>query len=216
MKKVVYTNLYKLLVSVSGKINNRYINRFKITIGTTLLLLTTGCQTTKKKINNEEKNDTAYTDSIEKKTIRKKKASLVETTPMQEINEDTIKVVTCYYVPPVIEDEIISENDTTIYEITEHMPTFPGGTARLMKYLTLTARYPDNYVKSDEKTRVVIQMIIEKDGSITEPKVVRNLHPELDSIALNTVKALPRFEPARHRGYIMRCKYTVPVIFKLK
>ena len=103
-----------------------------------------------------------------------------------------------------------------IYKSVEQMPRFPGGEVALMKYLQQNIKYPVNAAKNNIDGRVIVQFVIEKDGSIGEVKVVRSVEEELDAEAVRVVKALPNFEPGRQDGEAVAVWYTLPVMFKLQ
>ena len=64
--------------------------------------------------------------------------------------------------------------------------------------------------------KVSVKFVIEKDGSIADPVVVRGVAPYLDKEALRVVKSMPKWKPGKQRGKPVRLSYTVPVIFKLQ
>jgi protein TonB len=97
----------------------------------------------------------------------------------------------------------------------EQPPQFPGGVDSLMKWLSANVEYPIIAQKEGAQGRVLIQFIVEKDGSIGEAKVARSCHPELDKEALRVVKNLPKFIPGKHNGQDVRCMFALPINFKL-
>lgn len=96
------------------------------------------------------------------------------------------------------------------YEVVEEMPKYPGGTAAMMKYLADNVKYP----KTEASGRVVVQFIVDKDGTVVEPKVVRSISPELDQAAINAIKGMPKWEAGKMHGKPVRVKYNIPVSFK--
>ena len=102
-----------------------------------------------------------------------------------------------------------------VYEVVEQMPTFPGGDAALMKYLAENIKYPVSAQKAKEQGRVVVQFIVEKDGTVTGVKTVRSVTPALDAEAVRVIKAMPKWTPGKQGGQLVRVRYNVPVSFKL-
>ena len=90
---------------------------------------------------------------------------------------------------------------------------FPGGQKALMEYLAANVQYPE---ETCAQGRVVITFVVEKDGSITEPKVVRSVDPALDEEALRVVRGMPKWYPGKQNGVSVRVKYTIPVSFRLQ
>ena len=106
--------------------------------------------------------------------------------------------------------------DDKVYEVCEQMPIFEGGDAALMKYLTDSVKYPELAKKHGVQGRVVIGFIVEKDGSLTDVKVLRHVDIALDAEALRVVKGMPKWIPGRQNEQRVRVKYNVPVSFRLK
>jgi len=103
-----------------------------------------------------------------------------------------------------------------IYDVVEQMPQFPGGAAALMEYLSKNVRYPEEAHKNGIQGRVIATFVVEKDGSITEARVVRSVDKLLDAEALRVLSTMPNWIPGRQNGEPVRVKYTVPITFKLQ
>ena len=93
---------------------------------------------------------------------------------------------------------------------------FPGGATALFDYLSENIKYPEDCEKDSIEGRVIVTFVVEKDGSLTEAKVVKGVHPSLDEEALRAVKGMPKWIPGAWNGERVRTKYTIPVTFKLK
>ena len=106
--------------------------------------------------------------------------------------------------------------DDKVYEVCEQMPTYEGGGAVLLKYLTDSVKYPELAKKHGVQGRVVIGFIVEKDGSLTNVKVLRAVDRALDAEALRVVKGMPKWIPGRQNEQRVRVKYNVPVSFRLE
>ena len=102
-----------------------------------------------------------------------------------------------------------------IFQVVEEMPEFPGGMGECMKWIGQNVKYPKEAHDKGVQGRVLITFIVEKDGSITEPKVARGVSPALDAEALRVVSIMPKWKPAKQRGQVVRVKYTIPVMFRL-
>ena len=106
--------------------------------------------------------------------------------------------------------------DDKVYEVCEQMPIFEGGDAALLKYLTDSVKYPELAKKHGVQGRVVIGFIVEKDGSLTDVKVLRHVDIALDAEALRVVKGMPKWIPGCQDEQLVRVRYNVPVSFRLK
>lgn len=107
--------------------------------------------------------------------------------------------------------------DTKIFgDVVEQMPYFPGGTNALFEYLEENIKYPEDCEEVCVQGRVVITFVVEKDGSISDAKVVKSVYPSLDEEALRVVSGMPKWCPGKQNGRSVRTKYTIPVTFRLK
>lgn len=116
---------------------------------------------------------------------------------------------------PVVPVAEAPQPDEKVYDICEVLPKFPNGEAALMKFLNEHLIYPKECTDSGIQGRVVVQMIIEKDGSAGNFKIVKNAHPKLDAEALRVLKLMPKWTPGRQKGQAVRCKFVFPVTFRL-
>lgn len=105
---------------------------------------------------------------------------------------------------------------TEVYTVVEKMPSFPGGTEGLMKYLAQNIKYPVVAQKEGKQGRVIVQYIIDADGSIRNVNVVRSIDTSLDAEAVRVVESMPKWEPGMQNGEKVSVKYTLPVMFKLQ
>lgn len=103
-----------------------------------------------------------------------------------------------------------------IFEVVEHMPEFAnGGMSGLMKYLSENIRYPAIAHENGTQGRVTVQFVVEKDGAISNAKILRGADPDLDKEAIRVVNAMPKWKPGTQDGQAVRVKYTIPVMFRL-
>ena len=115
----------------------------------------------------------------------------------------------------VAQTENASSRDE-IFQVVEEMPEYPGGMSELMKYFSTNMRYPKEAQSKGIQGRVIVQFVVEKDGSITDAKVMKPVDPQLDAEALRAVNAMPKWTPGKQRGKAVRVRYTLPVMFHLK
>lgn len=103
-----------------------------------------------------------------------------------------------------------------VYDVVGEMPEYPGGPSAMFEYLSKNIQYPEGAKKEGIQGRVIVTIIIEKDGSITDAKVVKSLAPSLDREAQRLVESMPNWIPGKQNGEPVRVKYTVPVTFRLQ
>ncbi len=139
---------------------------------------------------------------------------------------------------PTIQNAI---HDDPIFEVVEEPAQYPGGQGALMQYLAQNIRYPKISAENGVQGRVVVQFVIEKDGSLSNFKVVKDAKPVSDGItvnaqgttaegndipkeaygalnieALRVLRGMPNWTPAKQRGQVVRMRYTLPVTFRLQ
>jgi protein TonB len=116
----------------------------------------------------------------------------------------------------VVVDEKPKEEETKVFDVVEQMPSFPGGDAELMKFLSSHIKYPVVAEENGIQGRVIATFVVERDGSISDVKVVKSVDPSLDKEAIRVLKSMPKWIPGKQNGSAVRVKYTVPVTFKLQ
>lgn len=109
-----------------------------------------------------------------------------------------------------------AETKDEVFMVVEKMPEFPGGIQELMSFLSKNIKYPASAMAKNVQGRVIVQFVVEKDGTLTEFKVMRSVDPDLDAEALRVMKEMPKWKPGMQRGQVVRVKYTVPVTFRLQ
>lgn len=107
-----------------------------------------------------------------------------------------------------------SPGEEDVFMVVEESPEFPGGTKAMFDYFRDNMVIRDSCRENDIQGRVLVTFIVEKDGSITKPEVIKSVHPILDSEALRLVLAMPKWKPGRQNGQAQRVKFTIPVNFR--
>ncbi len=104
------------------------------------------------------------------------------------------------------------DNDSRVSEIAEQMPSFRGN---VNQWLCQNLIYPKVAVENGVQGRVIVNFIVEKDGSISKVQVVRSVDPALDSAAVDVVRRMPKWNPGMRDGKPARVRFTLPITFKL-
>lgn len=97
--------------------------------------------------------------------------------------------------------------------IPETFPQFPGGHIALVEYLSKSIKFPKSKEKEDVKVRVVTSFTVDKDGSITDAKIVRSQGEAFDNEALRVINGMPKWIPGTQNGKAVSVKYTLPITF---
>lgn len=110
----------------------------------------------------------------------------------------------------------LAKPDDKVYDVVEQMPSFPGGPAALMQYISNSTRYPKVAQANGIQGRVTVQFVVEKDGSISGVRTMKSAEPSLDHEAERIVRSMPKWNPGKSNGSPVRVKYFVPVVFRLQ
>ena len=116
----------------------------------------------------------------------------------------------------VLPVEIVPDSDAdAIYGEPDDLPEFPGGPMALLEYMRTHIQYPTDAREQNIQGRVVVQFVVNKDGSISDPKVTKSVYPSLDEEAIRFVKTMPAWKPGSHEGNPVRVLYTLPINLRL-
>ena len=115
----------------------------------------------------------------------------------------------------IVKEDIVRKQPEKIFYSPLKNAVFPGGEAAMMKWVSDNIQYPATALQEGTRGRVIVQFVVEKDGSVTNPKVLRSISPELDKEAIRVINAMPVWTPAENNGEIVRSYYIIPVTFRL-
>ncbi len=116
------------------------------------------------------------------------------------------------YIPVDEEEE---EAEEVIFTVVESMPGFPGGDAARIKYLNENIKYPQMARESGIQGRVFVTFVVEKDGNVTDVRVLRGIGGGCDEEAVRVIKNMPKWNPGKQRGKSVRVQFNMPILFKL-
>lgn len=142
------------------------------------------------------------------------------------VNEGNL---TLYYPDGKIRSKEFYKNDKAFFgktydktgkEITyvpvEEMPEFPGGEEALLEYIAKNTKYPKKAQKKDIQGTVLVNFIVEVDGSVTRAKIIKSVNPMLDAEAIRVVKSLPKWKPGTQDGIPVKVYYDIPFNFQME
>ena len=128
-------------------------------------------------------------------------------------DEQEIKNVEITQVKVEEEEEVAEE---PIFTVVESEPEFPGGMEALYKYLAQNIKYPQLARENGITGKVYVTFVVEKDGSIANPRILRDIGGGCGAEAIRVVKAMPKWSPGKQRGKAVRVQFNLPVNFNLK
>ena len=113
----------------------------------------------------------------------------------------------------MIRGNTIRSDTTYQWPIYEVMPSFPGGESALYEFLETNKQYPEEAKRNNEHSRVIVTFYIEKDGTVTNPRILRGRTPSLDNEALRLVSIMPKWMPGTMCGEPKRVAFSIPIKF---
>jgi periplasmic protein TonB len=116
------------------------------------------------------------------------------------------------YIP---EEQPEEEEEAQIFTVVESMPGFPGGEAARIKYLNENIKYPQMARESGIQGRVFVTFVVEKDGKVTDVRVLRGIGGGCDEEAVRVIKNMPNWNAGKQRGKPVRVQFNMPILFKL-
>jgi protein TonB len=120
------------------------------------------------------------------------------------------------YVAPVKVAEEESAEEVQIFMVVESMPEYPGGEAALYAFLAENIKYPQMAKESGIQGRVFVTFVVERDGRVTDVRVLRGIGGGCDEEAIRVVQSMPKWTPGKQRGKSVRVQYNLPVKFTLQ
>ena len=130
-------------------------------------------------------------------------AEIVKEKTVESVPQDTVKA-----------DGLQGKN-STVYDMVEQAPAFPGGPQAMMQFIKDNLQYPQIAKENGIQGRVILQFVVDETGKVTVPKVIRSIDPSLDTEAIRLVLSMPRWIPGMQDGKAVAVKYTFPVMFSL-
>ena len=111
---------------------------------------------------------------------------------------------------------VVAQKNQKVFDVVEQMPEYPGGQAALFEYLSKNIKYPDDAAKKKVEGKVFVTFVVDTDGKITDVSLLRKVFPSLDAEAIRVISAMPNWIPGKQGGKVVKVKYTVPIMFRLK
>ena len=121
------------------------------------------------------------------------------------------------FVPTKLEvdEEVVEEEEQTIFIVVEESASFPGGIQEMMNFIKNNLKYPQQARETGTQGKVFVSFVVERDGSLTDVKVLRDIGSGCGEEAVRVVKSMPKWKPAKQRGKPVRMQFNLPVAFTL-
>ena len=119
--------------------------------------------------------------------------------------------------PPPPPPPVINSSTDKVFTEVDELPQFKGGDANLLKFIAENTTYPSEAKLNNITGKVIVKLVVEKDGSVSNVEVLHSANPLLDAEAVRVVFSLPKFEtPGKKAGETVRVSYMIPITFSLK
>ena len=139
--------------------------------------------------------------------------------------DDDVKVDDVQFTLPKFEDPVsdyvpIEPDDDEVVEtpflVVEERPSFPGGEQAFYTFISKNMEYPHSAVRRGVEGKVFLQFVVEKDGTLTDIKVIKGIGPACDAEAVRVLRESPQWNPGKQRGQAVRVQMVLPVNFQLQ
>ena len=110
---------------------------------------------------------------------------------------------------------VVSQTDQKVFDTVEQIPEYPGGMQAMIEFLQTNMKYPEDAAKQKVEGRVMVQFVVETDGSVSDVHVAKQVFPSLDAEAIRVVQAMPKWTPGKDKGRVVRVKYNLPIVFRM-
>lgn len=114
---------------------------------------------------------------------------------------------------PAVENQPSKEIDGEVFYVVEDMPRFPGGTSGLKTYIYSNLDYPDNARKQGIKGEVFIKFLVDTDGRVKDPEILRSSYQGFDEPALKVIREMPDWKPGFQRGKAVKVWHVLSIKF---
>ena len=112
-------------------------------------------------------------------------------------------------------EEVVEEEEQTIFIVVEESASFPGGIQEMTNFIKNNLKYPQQARETGTQGKVLVTFVVERDGSLTDVKVLRDIGSGCGEEAVRVVKSMPKWKPAKNRGKTVRMQFNLPVAFTL-
>lgn len=121
----------------------------------------------------------------------------------------------CCLISAHAQKTVVSQTNQKVFDTVEQMPEYPGGMQAMIEFLQTNMKYPEDAEKQKVEGRVMVQFVVETDGSVSDVHVAKQVFPSLDAEAIRVVKAMPNWTPGKEKGRVVRVKYLLPIVFRM-
>ena len=126
-----------------------------------------------------------------------------------------VLMAVCRLMTANAQKTVVSQTNQKVFDTVEQMPEYPGGMQAMIEFLQTNMKYPEDAAKQKVEGRVMVQFVVETDGSVSDVHVAKQVFPSLDAEAIRVVQAMPKWTPGKDKGRVVRVKYNLPIVFRM-
>jgi len=114
-------------------------------------------------------------------------------------------------------EEVLKEesDDDVIFMVVEQPAEYPGGLEAMMKFIVKNMKYPAVARRMGVEGAVFVSFVVDREGKISEPQVIKGISAECDQEALRVIKQMPPWKPGKQNGKAVKSRFVLPIKFKL-
>lgn len=124
-------------------------------------------------------------------------------------------IAECCLMTANAQKTVVSQTNQKVFDTVEQMPEFPGGMQGMIEFLQINMKYPEDAVKQKVEGRVIVQFVVETDGSVSNVHVAKQVFPSLDAEAIRVVQVMPKWIPGKKEGKAVRVNFYLPIVFRM-
>ena len=151
--------------------------------------------------------------------LDKEAVRVVKSSPKWEPAKQRGTIVKQQFTIPIafVNDEQKSQQSgEQVFTVVEQMPVFPGGDKAFGEFIGKEIKYPDDAKKAGTQGKVIVTFVINKEGNVVNPKIIRGVSPSIDKEALRVISNSPKWTPGKQEGKNVDVQFTLPIAFGLK
>ncbi len=135
---------------------------------------------------------------------------------MKALIKNTLLLAFIFTFTSTYAQESNDESEGDIFVFVENPPEYPGGDKARLSFLSENIHYPKDAIDAGIQGNIYVQFIIEKDGSVSNVKILRGIIPSMDKEVIRVIKLMPKWKPGTQRGKVVRVQFNMPVRFILE
>jgi protein TonB len=153
----------------------------------------------------------------DKEVVEEEEMPTIEEVKQNDVGSENIEgtgeVVFDEPVQEVVQET--TEDEDKIFMVVEQQAEYPGGLESMAKFLQKNVKYPAAARRMGIEGSVFVSFVVDKEGKISDPQVVKGISAECDKEAIRVVNLMPPWKPGKQNGRAVKSRFVLPIKFKL-